>query len=195
VPHSPELLKPAMAAGEVDLALGYFPDLHPQGKIPSADRCPHRGARLSLAACARGGWSARAMAGASRPRDAASRSLHCRAWRRRLGPDPNATVATPSGLTLKAGDPVVTYVVRNLEPYRGFHIFIPRFDKAYKVSDRDGLYAYVGPSGTFSLRYDHRIGRRRETLTLGRYDATAPARVPRPLDVLENGMGLSLAEA
>jgi hypothetical protein len=68
-------------------------------------------------------------------------------------------------------------------------------DKAYKVSDRDGLYAYVSPSGTISLRYDYRIGKRRETLTLGRYDATAPARVPRNLDVLDFGMGLSLAEA
>jgi hypothetical protein len=68
-------------------------------------------------------------------------------------------------------------------------------DKAYKVSDRDGLYAYVAPSGSVSLRYDYRIGKRRETLTLGRYDATASARVPRPLDVLEFGMGVSLAEA
>lgn len=68
-------------------------------------------------------------------------------------------------------------------------------DKAYKVSDRDGLYAYVAPSGAVSLRYDYRIGKRRETLTLGRYDATAPARVPRPMDVLDFGMGLSLAEA
>jgi len=68
-------------------------------------------------------------------------------------------------------------------------------DKAYKVSDRDGLYAYVAPSGSVSLRYDYRIGKRRETLTLGRYDATASARVPRPLEVLEFGMGVSLAEA
>ena len=68
-------------------------------------------------------------------------------------------------------------------------------DKAYKVSDRDGLYAYVSASGTISLRFDYRIGKRRETLTLGRYDPTAPARVPRPLDVLDYGMGLSLAEA
>jgi len=68
-------------------------------------------------------------------------------------------------------------------------------DKAYKVSDRDGLYAYVWPAGTISLRYDYRIGKRRETLTLGRYDATAPARVPRTLDVLDFAMSLSLAEA
>lgn len=41
-----------------------------------------------------------------------------------LGPDPNATITTPSGITLKAGDPVITYVARNLEPYRGFHVFM-----------------------------------------------------------------------
>jgi glycosyltransferase involved in cell wall biosynthesis len=46
-----------------------------------------------------------------------------------LGPDPSATVTTPSGVTLKAGDPVVTYVARNLEPYRGFHIFMRALEK------------------------------------------------------------------
>jgi glycosyltransferase involved in cell wall biosynthesis len=29
-----------------------------------------------------------------------------------------------AGITLEAGDEVVTYVARNLEPYRGFHIFM-----------------------------------------------------------------------
>ena len=43
---------------------------------------------------------------------------------RGLGPDPSASFTTPSGLTLRAGDPVVTYVARNLEPYRGFHTFM-----------------------------------------------------------------------
>jgi len=42
----------------------------------------------------------------------------------KLGPDPAASVTTPSGVVLKAGDPVVTYVARNLEPYRGFHVFM-----------------------------------------------------------------------
>jgi glycosyltransferase involved in cell wall biosynthesis len=41
-----------------------------------------------------------------------------------LGPDPHAALTMPGGATLKAGDPVVTYVARNLEPYRGFHIFM-----------------------------------------------------------------------
>ena len=49
-----------------------------------------------------------------------------------LGPDPNAVVTTPSGVTLKAGDPVITYVARNLEPYRGFHVFMRALEKIQK---------------------------------------------------------------
>ncbi len=41
-----------------------------------------------------------------------------------LAPDPTAAVRLPSGLLVKAGDPVITYVARNLEPYRGFHVFM-----------------------------------------------------------------------
>ena len=41
-----------------------------------------------------------------------------------LWPDPQATLTLPNGHILRAGDPVVTYVARNLEPYRGFHQFI-----------------------------------------------------------------------
>lgn len=42
-------------------------------------------------------------------------------------------------------------------------------DKPYKVSDRDGLYAYVLASGTISFRYNYSINGRQETLVLGRY--------------------------
>jgi len=41
-----------------------------------------------------------------------------------LGSDANAVLRTPSGLLLKAGQPIITYVARNLEPYRRFHIFM-----------------------------------------------------------------------
>jgi Arm DNA-binding domain len=42
-------------------------------------------------------------------------------------------------------------------------------DKAYKVADRDGMYAVVKPSGAIVFRYDYRLNGRRETLTIGRY--------------------------
>nr|NJM02838.1 glycosyltransferase [Desulfobacula sp.] len=41
-----------------------------------------------------------------------------------LGPDPKAEFTAKNGITLRAGDPVITYVARNLEPYRGFHSFM-----------------------------------------------------------------------
>ena len=39
-------------------------------------------------------------------------------------PDDQAILTLPDGRTVKAGDEVLTFVNRNLEPYRGFHIFM-----------------------------------------------------------------------
>ena len=41
--------------------------------------------------------------------------------------------------------------------------------KLYKVTDRDGLYVAVTPSGTISFRYNYKINNRQETLTIGAY--------------------------
>jgi glycosyltransferase involved in cell wall biosynthesis len=41
-----------------------------------------------------------------------------------LKPNPHAELTLPNGNVLKAGMPIVTYVARNLEPYRGFHTFM-----------------------------------------------------------------------
>jgi len=41
-----------------------------------------------------------------------------------LAPDPGARFTLPNGRVLTAEDEVVTYVARNLEPYRGFHSFM-----------------------------------------------------------------------
>src|SRR3546814_2690755 len=41
-------------------------------------------------------------------------------------------------------------------------------EKAYKVSDRDGMYVRVGTNGTISFRLDYRLNGRRETVTFGK---------------------------
>ncbi len=45
-------------------------------------------------------------------------------------------------------------------------------EKIYKIADHRGLYAAVMPSGVVSLRYDSRLNGRRETVAIGRYDAS-----------------------
>ncbi len=53
-----------------------------------------------------------------------------------LTPDPEARMTMPNGAVLKAGDPVITYVARNLEPYRGFHQFmraLPAIQREHKT--------------------------------------------------------------
>lgn len=41
-----------------------------------------------------------------------------------LAPNPKATFALPNGKTVAVGDEVLTFVNRNLEPYRGYHVFM-----------------------------------------------------------------------
>lgn len=41
-----------------------------------------------------------------------------------LAPNPQAMLALPNGRVLRAGDEVLTFVNRNLEPYRGYHTFM-----------------------------------------------------------------------
>ena len=42
----------------------------------------------------------------------------------RLCPDPSARFDLPDGRVLRAGDEVLSFVARNLEPYRGYHVFM-----------------------------------------------------------------------
>ncbi len=41
-----------------------------------------------------------------------------------MAPNPEASLALPNGKVLRAGDEVLTFVNRNLEPYRGYHSFM-----------------------------------------------------------------------
>ncbi|HEX3864669.1 MAG TPA: glycosyltransferase family 4 protein [Stellaceae bacterium] len=42
----------------------------------------------------------------------------------RVRPDPGAQLLLSNGISLSRKDPIVTYSARNLEPYRGFHVFM-----------------------------------------------------------------------
>lgn len=50
-----------------------------------------------------------------------------------LAPVNHAQLTLPSGHTVRKGDPVITYVARNLEPYRGFHNFMRALAKVQKA--------------------------------------------------------------
>jgi integrase len=67
--------------------------------------------------------------------------------------------------------------------------------KLYKVTDRDGMYAAVTPTGVVSFRYQYRVNGRQEVLTIGRYSAEAARKLTRAPEALEYGMAVSLAEA
>lgn len=79
---------------------------------------------------------------------------------RTLGPDANAAITTPSGAVLKAGDPVITYVARNLEPYRGFHVFMRALEQIQRAHRRchavivggDGVSYGKRPKGSANWR-------------------------------------------
>lgn len=53
-----------------------------------------------------------------------------------LKADAGAQLTLPGGHTARAGDPVITYVARNLEPYRGFHVFMRTLEKVQKAHPR-----------------------------------------------------------
>lgn len=65
----------------------------------------------------------------------------------RFRPDPTASVTLPDGRVLTAGGPpIVTFVARDLEPYRGFP---QALEAAAKVARqcRDALFVFVGGDG------------------------------------------------
>lgn len=45
-------------------------------------------------------------------------------------------------------------------------------DKMYKVTDRDGMFLLVSPTGAMTFRFDYRMNGRRETVIIGRYGPT-----------------------
>lgn len=50
-----------------------------------------------------------------------------------MAPNPEASLTLPGGQVVKAGDEVLTFVNRNLEPYRGYHIFMRALPKVMEA--------------------------------------------------------------
>ena len=99
-----------------------------------------------------------------------------------LGPDATATVTTPSGVVLKAGDPVITYVARNLEPYRGFHIFMRALEKIQKADPRCHALIVGGDEVSYGKRPKDAVNWREKMLAEVKLDTTRThflGRIPR----------------
>ena len=71
-------------------------------------------------------------------------------------PNPNARLSLPNGRVLNGNDEVVTFVVRNLEPLRGYHVFMRALPEIMRrrpkahivVIGNDGLsYGMAAPAG------------------------------------------------
>ena len=62
-------------------------------------------------------------------------------------PDPSASFELPSGKRLTAADEVITFVSRDLEPYRGYHIFMRALPAVLKKR-RKAQVVIVGGDGT-----------------------------------------------
>ncbi|QPM91599.1 glycosyltransferase [Pseudooceanicola algae] len=58
-----------------------------------------------------------------------------------LKPDPGAQFSLPSGQVLTRADEVVTFVNRNLEPYRGYHVFMRALPRLLR--DRPGAQVLI----------------------------------------------------
>ncbi len=64
----------------------------------------------------------------------------------RVRPDPEASLTLPDGQVLRAGDEVLSFVSRRLEPYRGYHIFMRALPDILKARP-DAQVVIVGDEG------------------------------------------------
>lgn len=64
-----------------------------------------------------------------------------------MQPDPGASFTLPNGRTLRAGDEVLTYVSRSLEPYRGFHVLMRALPQVMAARP-DAQVVLIGAEGT-----------------------------------------------
>lgn len=69
-------------------------------------------------------------------------------------PNPNARLVLPNGRSLTPADEVVTYVSRNLEPYRGYHVFMRALPKVMAERPRAHVVIVGGDSVSYGAPPD-----------------------------------------
>lgn len=80
----------------------------------------------------------------------------------RLRPDPGAWIALENGTRkLTAQDEVITYVARNLEPYRGFHTFARALPELLRRRPEAHIVVVGGDEVSYGRRLEHGTYRQR----------------------------------
>ena len=70
-----------------------------------------------------------------------------------IKPDPSASFTIPEkNLTLKSGDEVLTYVGRNLEPYRGYHILMRSLPEVLRARPQAQVVIVGGDSTSYGAK-------------------------------------------
>jgi len=70
----------------------------------------------------------------------------------RLAPNPSAEVVLPSGAVLRAGDELLTFVNRNLEPYRGYHSFMRALPEVLRARPQAQVVIVGGDDVSYGAR-------------------------------------------
>jgi glycosyltransferase involved in cell wall biosynthesis len=71
---------------------------------------------------------------------------------RRLAPDPQARVTLPSGVSFEAGDELLTFINRNLEPYRGYHSFMRALPEVMRARPNAQVVIIGGDDVSYGAR-------------------------------------------
>lgn len=69
-----------------------------------------------------------------------------------VAPNPHQSFTLPNGKVLTQADEVITYVSRNLEPYRGFHIFMRAVEKICKRRPNAQIVIVGGDDVSYGVR-------------------------------------------
>lgn len=69
-----------------------------------------------------------------------------------LKPDPNATLTLPDGSRFTRDDELITFVNRNLEPYRGYHIFMRALPRLLRERPKAQVIIVGGDEVSYGAR-------------------------------------------